>query len=389
MGGNTSVTTKGGVEISPDRVPLDVIGRKAFVKRLQDFIITMNREFKKEYKHYIWEDLAEIKSGKIFNGSTSFIMSPDYSDSEIVKYKKSAGDADVSFPREYGPEVYDFLEKHEGREFVKGAMYMGNNANTRDKLGNTLIAVVKMEFPEAIINVQVDLELSDMKGGKQSDWSAFAHSSSFEDAKAGMKGVAGKHFIRGLVGSLHQLDSGFVVVTPASTEEKMTLKGKQPSKIRLLNFSVDKGVTAGYELMKTKIDGKDVYREKKPAEKTYDKNMNNLLQMVFGTTKIKYTDLHSFIKMLKLTAKLDKKVKETALERFMLILYGEEGQAQYIEPNMKEDLALKRGMYMKAVEILKLKPSKDLERIEQNYINKVHKKGINESFRNYIKTLEK
>ena len=167
MGGNTSIMTNQGVEISPERVPLDVIGRSKFVKLLQNFIITLNKEFEKEHKYKIWEDESEIKNGGIFNGSTSFIMSPDFSDSEVVKYKKSAGDADVAFPREYAKDVYNFLEKNEGREFIKNVIYMGNNANNENKLGNTIICVIKMQFDNIVINVQVDLELSEFVNGEE------------------------------------------------------------------------------------------------------------------------------------------------------------------------------------------------------------------------------
>lgn len=388
MGGNTKIMNKGGVEIAPDRVPLTVIGRKPFMDTLQKFVLTLNKEFKKAHGYPIWEDEKEIRNGGIFNGSTSFIMSPDFSDSEIVKYKKTAGDADIAFPREIAKEVYNFLEKNEGRNFTPNTIYLGNNANNENKLGNTIICIVKMEFPEAIINVQVDLELSDMVSGKQTDWSAFAHSSSFEDAKEGMKGVANKYFWRALIGSLETKTKNFVVATPASTEDKIKLAKNQPSEVRLLNFGVDSGVGAGYELMQTKYEGKDVYRAKKPGEKTYDKNLSNMLKIAFGTDKIKIKDTHSFIKVLDLTNRyVDKKTKQKALDRFMAILFGEGGQVQVIEPNEKEDIAIKTGMYLKAAEKLKLKPSKNLDKFIERYLLKTHRKSINESFRSYLETL--
>ncbi len=227
-----------------------------------------------------------------------------------------------------------------------------------------------------------------IKNSKGTDWAKLAHSSSWEDAKAGMKGVASKYYLRALVGALHQLDSGFVVATPSSTPDKIRLKGKQPSKIRLLNFGVDSGVGAGYEVMMKdnkpiKIDNKTVYREKKPAEKSYDKNVINLMKMLFDTDKLKPTDLHSFISLLNLTNKYtDKKIKQVALDRFLNILFGEDGQAQFIEPDAKEDVEIKSGMYMKAVELLHLKPSKDLENIIKRYVAKVH--SIKERFLRHL-----
>lgn len=388
MGGNTTIKTKGGVNISAERIPLKEIGRDNFVKKFQKFLIKLNKEFYKENKFYIWEDEKEIMNGGIFNGSTSFIMNPNYSSDEIVKYKPSAGDLDIAVPKEIAKDIYNFLEKHEGDEFVPGIRYVGNNANNENALGNTIICIVNAKFGDISVQAQMDLELSDMKSGRQTDWSKLAHSSAFEDAKAGIKGVSSKYFLRGLVGALHQLDSGFVVATPSSTPDKIKLKGKQPSKIRLLNFGVDSGVGAGYEIMMDgkkplEIDGKVVYREKKPSEKSYDKNVINLMKILFGTDKLKPTDLHSFISLLNLTNKYaDKKIKQTALDRFLEILFGINGQAQFIEPDPEEDLKLKMGMYNKAVEMLHLKPSNKVDDYVKAYMKKVH--SISERIRRHL-----
>jgi hypothetical protein len=390
MGGNTTIKTKSGELVSAERIPIKDIGRDNFVKSFQTFLLNINKEFKSVYGYYIWEDKNEIMNGGIFNGSTSFIMSPNFKTSDIEKFKPHAGDLDVAIPREIGQEVFDFLEDREGKEFSPGIKYIGNNANTRDKLGNTLICIAKAQFGDIIVQAQLDLELSDMESGKQTDWSAFAHSSSFEDTKEGMKGVANKYFWRALVGAVHQLDKGFVVATPSSTADKVSLKGKQPSKIRLLNFGVDSGVGAGYEILtkdgeEIKIDGKTVYREKKPQEKTYDKDLANLISTVFGDVEVQVKDTHSFIKILELSNKyLSKKEKQEALDRFLAILFCTDGgQCQAIEPNdYKEDVKIKSAIYLKAVQLLKLKEANNLEDMIKQYVQKTHK--INESFRNLI-----
>jgi len=389
MGGNTTIKTKNDEIISAEKIPLKEIGRSKFVKKFQDFLINLNNKFKKECGYPIWEDENEIKNGGIFNGSTSFIMSPNYNDDEIVKYKPQAGDLDVAVPREYGKDIYNFLEKHEGQEFVRGVKYVGNNANNENKLGNTIICIVKAQFGDITVQAQIDLELSEMKNGVQTDWSKFAHSSSFEDAKAGFKGISAKYFLRALVGALKQLDSGFIVATPSSKPDKINLKRKQPSKIRLLTFGVDSGIGSPYEVMMKdnkpiKIDNNIVYREKKPSEKTYDKNLTNLMKLVFNTDKIKPTDLHSFIKLLQLSNKyLDKKTKQVALDRFLDILFCiGNGQCQVIEPDAKEDVAIKLGMYNKAVEMLNLKPNKNLDKYIEQYVAKSH--SIKERFRRFI-----
>jgi len=386
MGGNTTIKTKSGKEVSAERIPLKDIGRKEFVKKFQDFLLGMNKSFKNSFGYPIWSNEKEIMNGGVFNGSTSFIMSPDYKDDEVVLHKQSAGDLDVAVPREYGKDIFNFLEGVEGTplaEFAKDVTYIGNYANTEDKLGNTIICIAQAKFGDLVVQAQLDLELSEMTDGVQSDWSKFAHSSSFEDAKAQMKGVASKHFWRALVGALHELDKDFIVVSPTHTEAKPKVKAKQPGQIRLLNFSVDKGVTAGYEVLDTKIDGKTVYREKKPAEKTYDTNLLSLMKTVFNVTNLKTTDLHSFIKVLELANKhLSKDVKQKALNRFYAILFCTDGgQCQEIEKDAEEDVSLKSGMYFKAVELLKLREHKDFKQKVEAYVEKRHGIKINEGAR--------
>lgn len=393
MGGNTSFT-KNGKTISAERIPLKEIGRDKFVKAFRKYLKTLNKLFYKEYNYYIWCSEKEIDNAGIFNGSTSFIMSPDYKSDEIVKYKSTAGDLDVAVPREYGKDIYNFLKTIEDKEIISGIKYLGNNANSEDKLGNTIICIVKAKFGNISVQAQMDLELSEMKDGCQAEWSKFAHSSTFDDAKAGIKGVMSKYLWRALVGTVDELDKGFLVAAPSSTPDKIKLVKKQPSKIRLLNFGVDSGVGAGYELMikdnkPILIDGNKIYRKKKPAEKTYSKNLEELLQIVFGSnsSKINIKDTHSFVKVLDLINKyLDKKKKQHILDRFTEILFcNDGGQCQVIEPNEKEDVSIKLGTYEKAVNMLNLKKHKNIDDIVQKYVDKMHSKY--ESIRDFNNTI--
>lgn len=169
MGGNTTIKTRGGKDVSAQRIPLKEIGRKDFVKKFQDFLIAMNKSFKNDYGYLIWEDEKEITNGGIFNGSTSFIMSPDYNDDEVVLHKQTAGDLDVAVPREHAKDIFNFLEGIEGTpkaELTPGIKYIGNNANTEDKLGNTIICIAQAQFGDIVVQAQLDLELSEFQDGK-------------------------------------------------------------------------------------------------------------------------------------------------------------------------------------------------------------------------------
>ena len=81
---------------------------------------------------------------------------------------------------------------------------------------------------------------------------------------------------------------------------------------------------------------------------------------------------------------MSKKEKQEALDRFLAILFCTDGgQCQAIEPNdYKEDVKIKSAIYLKAVQLLKLKEANNLEDMIKQYVQKTHK--INESFRNLI-----
>ena len=386
-GGNITIPDIHGVEHDAARIPLEDIGRKTFVESFQKFFLKLNTIFEKEYNYPLWPDTGEITNAGIFNGSTSFIMSADYSDEEVLKYKKTAGDIDVAFPREYGPDLYNLLLKLRGKELVPGLEYIGNNAKTQDKLGNTIICIVKARYGDIEVSAQVDMELSEFVQGKQTDWSAHIHSSSFEDAKAGIKGAASKFLWRALIGITSQVTDNFLEATPSSTSDKITIKKKQPAYLSLIVYGGEAGVgtNPAYELMvdsKNKpilVNGKRVFRKLKPKERTYDRNLGNLIKIAFGgkidSKKIPKKELDSFVKTLAIANKyLDKKSKEDVNYRFMLILFGEDGRTQTIEPkNPREDLEIKMAMYNKLIELLKIKAHPQLEAKVNMYMKVMHK----------------
>ncbi len=381
MGGNTTIKTKNKINIAAERVPLKEIGRDKFVKKFQKFLLQFNKEFFKENKFYIWEDEEEIMNGGIFNGSTSFIMNPTYDSNEILKFKPSIGDLDIAVPKEIGKEIYNFLEKHEGSEFIPGIKYVGNNANNENKLGNTIICICEVSFDNIKINVQMDLELSDMNKGHQTSWSAFSHSSSFEDARAGFKGVAHKFLLRALVGARSQRDD-IVIATPSSTPEKVRLEKRQNNLVRLLAFGVDAGVAISFEQMldvernPLKIDNKFVYRRLKRHEKNYNKSLDNLFKISFGEYNKKDAEkLWSFVGVIELSKKyLTKKEMEDTANRFFEIFFGIGGQSQAIEPDdPQKDVSIKMEAYEKILREWKIKSRKDIDKDIENYVKRTFK----------------
>lgn len=385
-GGNTTVQDRQGNEITAKSIPLKDIGRKNFVKKFNELLIQINKLFKKDHGHPLWISDKLITDAIIYNGSTSFIMNQKYDDISIVSAKSHAGDLDVVIKREDGPLLYDTLEKYEHKEIVPDAEYMGTNARSKNKIGNTLICVFLLRFETSKgsiqVPAQVDFELTEFENELPTEWAKFSHSSSFEDAQAGFKGVAHKFLIRALVGAKSQRDD-IVIATPASTPEKIRLEKRQPNLVRLLGFGVDSGVGSSFTQMfdedgnPIKIDGKFVYRRLKREEKSYNKSLDNLFKIAFGKYNKKDAELlWSFTGILKLGKKyLSKKEMQDTANRFFEIFFGVGGQSQAIDPtDPQKDVATKLAAYNEIIKAWKVKEYKNKEKVIEDYVRRVFKK---------------
>ena len=100
MGGNVTAITKSGKETRAEKVQLKEIGRTNFIKKVEATLKVLNNGFYKKFGRKIWEDESQIDDAYVFNGSTSFVMNTDYSDDDILPYKSSVGDVDLTVPEE-------------------------------------------------------------------------------------------------------------------------------------------------------------------------------------------------------------------------------------------------------------------------------------------------
>ena len=95
MGGNAIVMDHNTEEqFFAEKVPLQTIGRTYFVQEVNKFITDFSQLFEKVTKKRLWEP-EQITSGNLFNGSTSYIMCPNYDSKEIETVKPFVGDIDI------------------------------------------------------------------------------------------------------------------------------------------------------------------------------------------------------------------------------------------------------------------------------------------------------
>jgi len=402
MGGNvTAVNKVTGAETRAEKIQVKDIGRKQFISTFVEIFKVMNKQFKAKYKKPIWVDEKILANGFAFNGSTSFIMDPSLSDEEVMKYKPSAGDLDITVPEELKEDLWKYLDSLEGKEIIPGATYMGSNKPTISSIGEQINSVIMVDFPNGQrAYAQVDFEFLEFENDKPTEWAKFSHSSSFSDAKAGVKAVHHKFLIRALVGGASIRDD-IVIATGKSTPEKVTLsKSKVHALPRMLKFSVSRGIRLAYEpLIDPKtgkvmvIDGKQVYKEIPSKDSTYETVIENIYKLAFQQLHGHESDVRlfeSFIGVLELMKKhLDKRqIKETH-DRYLDLLWGGGFQrAQELEVGNPElDFQVKSSGYQKLVKYLHLK-DQSKKMIEEYYKN-YGQRGMKESFRNLLESLEK
>jgi len=397
MGGNvTGINKKSGEQTRAEKIPLKKIGRRNFIKKYIDIFKEINKIFYKEHGIKIWLKEENISNGLQFNGSTSYIFDQSIPDEEIEKYKESAGDLDIIVPEGLKEQLWNTLDKLEGKEIIKNVWYMGSNKPTISSIGEQINCVFKVKFDEYYINSQVDFEFlpTEKDGATPTEWAKFSHNSSFEDAKAGIKAVHHKYLIQAIIGGASIRDD-VVIVTKASKPEKYKIaKLKGGDLPRFLKFNVKSGVRSAYELQHLEdgsvwqIDGKDVYKEIPTKDSTYENAVAEIYKLTFGRLEDNPQDIkyfNSFVGIIKLMKKyLNKKQIENTHKRYVDKLWltstsrdGKPQGVQVLERDDPEaDYNVKISGYNYFCKELKLKPN--TKQIEK-YYKDFDKYGKNES----------
>lgn len=380
MGGNVIAVNKlTGEETPAERVDLRKVGRQEFIKASTNLFKFINKDFKKKYKESLWQDESILLDGSVFNGSTSYIMNQELSDEEVVKYKPSAGDIDIMVPVGTKENLWHLLDSYEGKEIVSGVRYAGSNKPSVSSIGSQINCVFVVDFGDLRVPIQVDFEFVPFAGATPTEWARFSHSSSFADAKEGIKAVHHKFLIRALVGGASARED-IVIATPKSTAEDITLtKSKEHLLPRMLKFSVDRGIRVAYEPLRDAkgnimvLDGKQVYKPIPTANSNFETIVREIYKLAFQQVDGNESDVrkfNSFIGVVDLMKKhfTPKQIKDTT-DRYIELLWGSKGQrGQELERADPEgDYQVKTSGYEYYIKALRLKDERP------KYVNAYYK----------------
>jgi hypothetical protein len=277
-GGNVRIGDK-----EAERIDLNKINRDEIVKTIEKVLDSINSKFKAEYGLPIWS--GELFASKEFlSGSAFHFFDTLKPTPEFKQYKNTVGDIDTMIDKTIAAEVESFLNKHEGAKFGP-AKLLGFK-----KSAGQLITLFEFDNPK--INIQVDLEFVDFLNGKPTAWSAFSHSSDWNDIKAGIKGVFQKYCLRAL--------------STRTLRDIIILKGKKETPTQVKSTDLAFSVTAGLRVkIEPVMDGNEhrhmnglpVYREIPTASSTYVTELTSMFSMFFDKepTKAELAKFGSFI----------------------------------------------------------------------------------------------
>ena len=323
MGGNISVFLD-GTKTKAQQVPLAKLKRSNFCNQIRDILYNISENFE------CWTP-ENIDSGEIFNGSSQYVFSPEYKDSEIIKVKKTIGDVDVMIDSNFREELIKHLDCLDS-ELFKGFVYNKN------------IDQIHSVFNVSGVNCQIDFEFTKFIDGKPSEFARFSHSSSFQDAQYGIKAV----FHKFLIGAVTYTTSQNILI--ADSNGKIVNDGKQP---KFAVFSVTDGFKIKYKPLYDKIRGEFVKRfglqvfvkNKNPSST----NVKRFYKYLFNTeTLTDYNKFWSFIGVCELIRDTFSRDKINEIHsKFCEML-----QNHKVSKNPEEDKELKYNAYSAFVNIL-------------------------------------
>lgn len=343
MGGNVQINGQ-----SADRIDLRKIDKNILRSSISEVLYGINQKF-------WYEDLFASK--KFLSGSSAYLFDDKITHEDLIKYKPTFGDIDLQIDKSQKLQVKEFLD-----------------TTVQSKIGNAILIGYKSSVDQFItlwkfenfgINVQIDFEFVDFENNVPTSWSQFAHSSSWEDTKANVKGVFHKYLIRAF--TTKTLCDIIVLTGKKQTPKKM--------KATQLAFSVTRGLRKKlqpvYEngIQKT-VDGLAVYKEIPTTDSEYIKDISKIFKMLFDRSPSQndVSDFSSFIGCARIANRyLSVKEKHLLVEGFLFTLFDISAQKLYREDNDRD--RTEKGQALKILlEVLNMQY--DTQEIEKSYYEK-------------------
>lgn len=202
--------------------PISTKRRSTVTNDIKNSLSDLHDSFHEETgKHLFGEGHKALKTGSAFSGSSSHLVNSKISDDELHKHKPTMGDIDTQVPKEHLADLHKHLTigKKFGSYTVAGVK----------KHGNEVSILAKHENGQ---HHQIDFEGVDYHNNEPTKGEQFAHSSSWEDMKHGIKGVSHKQLLNAAGGEHHKFSITHGLATRTDDKKAPAVHGtKDPKEI--------------------------------------------------------------------------------------------------------------------------------------------------------------
>ena len=324
-GGNLSVKGKFGVKsatkLNMEKFSTNIF--KEFKEDFMDFLLSLNDRFYIKYGYHIWEDLEYLKSGNCFSGSSRSLYQQDYM--SFSQFKKKVGDFDIQIDENLKEKFGPFIKGLEDVTIGEFTIY-GSKDDSSGAQDHCLITASEKYDGLGADYFQVDWEYVDYEDGRPTEFSSFAHYSSWQDITLNIKGLFVKLLLRAISHCSFEEDS---IEVSAKTGKPSKTRGEYKFNPSKTAFSVDKGVRdklAPYldddgNIAIDSETGRRKFYKKPTKDSTYTKDLDKIFEIFFGRepeNEKEKKSLYSFVRCLELIKRsFDRKKICDIFEYFM------------------------------------------------------------------------
>lgn len=235
-GNITPVVWNGSVAQARPIVFDEKVSRSNFVRDVRDMIRILDNIHRRAFGEGLYNDETRdsmLESGYTFMGSSEFLFAPQdqIDDEEYTKYKKKTGDIDLLVAKEKIPTLYQLLNELRERQLNSTITFVGHNKLTEAQIREEQInAIFEYKKEDRSFLFQVDFVFVPFnEKGLPYPEEKFLRGSTWEDIKAGIKGIGHKLLLQSVGHKIKTIPWGSAfIATSSSKPEKIRLKTKLP-----------------------------------------------------------------------------------------------------------------------------------------------------------------
>lgn len=235
-GKKTPVVWGGRVAQAKPIVFDEKVSRSDFARDVRNMIRKLDDIHRRAFDEGLYEEStrdAMLESGYTFMGSSEFLFAPTskIDDREYTKHKKKTGDIDLLVSKERISTLFQLLNELRERKITETITFVGHNKLSIGEVkGEQINGIFEYNLNDRSFLFQIDFVfVAFNEEGLPYPEEKFLRGSTWEDIKAGIKGIGHKLLLQSIGARIKTIPWGSALIaTGTSTPEKIRLKTNLP-----------------------------------------------------------------------------------------------------------------------------------------------------------------